>query len=73
LKPRGIWPEKIRIALERFNPLGQTIGNELAGGPSRDVTAESIELIEAFAPDLTVLGRQLKGEKKTPLRGCNIV
>ncbi|MHA1934908.1 MAG: hypothetical protein ACW97A_06465 [Candidatus Thorarchaeota archaeon] len=69
MKPRGIWPEKIRKALKQFNPLGQTIGNELAGGPSRDVTAESIELIEAFAPDLAVLGKQLKDEIKGTFAG----
>ncbi|MFW9887955.1 MAG: tetratricopeptide repeat protein [Candidatus Thorarchaeota archaeon] len=58
------WPQMIQDALPKDRASGQTIGNELVGGPSRDVTAVSLELLRAYAPDLILLGRQLLAEKK---------
>ncbi len=65
MKPKGNWSRRIRETLEQFNNSpGTTIGDELHGGEVSDVTAESVELLRDFAPDVKILGWQLKSEKK---------
>ena len=61
---KDVWPPKIQEKLAKLMSPGVTIGDELHGGPERDVTADSIELIREFAPDVKILGLQLQLEKE---------
>jgi tetratricopeptide (TPR) repeat protein len=67
------WPEKIRNKLADLflieRKVDSPIGNELSGGIGRDVTSESIDLIKSYAPDVKILGFQLKAERDEVFAG----